>query len=75
MSKGILEYDLTNADDEMAMKRAMKSTDMAMFIWELKHSFWRKWKHDDTNFNLDTYRESLGELLEEHNINIDELTE
>jgi hypothetical protein len=75
MSKGILEYDLTNADDEMAMKRAMKSTDMAMFIWELKHNFWRKWKHDDTNFNLDTYRESLGELLEEHNINIDELTE
>ena len=75
MSKGILEYDLTNADDEMAMKRAMKSTDMAMFIWELKHNFWRKWKHDDTNFNLDTYRESLGELLEDHNINIDELTE
>lgn len=75
MSKGILEYDLTNADDEMAMKRAMKSTDMAMFIWELKHNFWRKWKHDDTNFNLDTYRESLGELLEEHNIIIDELTE
>lgn len=75
MSKGILEYDLTNADDEMAMKRAMKSTDMAMFIWELKHNFWRKWKHDDTNFNLDTYRESLGELLEEHNINIDELTD
>ena len=74
MSKGILEYDLTNADDEMAMKRAMKSTDMAMFIWELKHNFWRKWKHDDTNFNLDTYRESLGELLEDHNINIDELT-
>jgi len=75
MSKGILEYDLTNADDEMAMKRAMKSTDMAMFIWELKHNFWRKWKHDDTNFNLDTYRESLGELLEDHNINIDELTD
>ena len=75
MSKGILEYDLTNADDEMPMKRAMKSTDMAMFIWELKHNFWRKWKHDDTNFNLDTYRESLGELLEEHNINIDELTD
>ena len=75
MSKGILEYDLTNADDEMAMKRAMKSTDMAMFIWELKHNFWRKWKHDDTNFNLDTYRESLGELVDEHNINIDELTE
>ena len=73
MSKGILEYDLTNADDEMAMKRAMKSTDMASFIWEPQHNFWRKWKHDETDFNLDTYREALGDLLDAHNINIDEL--
>jgi len=71
--KGILEFDLDNNDDEMAMKRAMKSTDMASFIWELQHNFWRKWKHDETDFNLDTYRESLSDLLDAHNINIDEL--
>tara|TARA_R110002096_G_scaffold353470_1_gene546730 strand:- start:490 stop:717 length:228 start_codon:yes stop_codon:yes gene_type:complete len=73
MSKGIIEYNLDVREDEIAMKRAMKSTDMAMFIWELQHNFWRKWKHDDTDFNLDTYRESLGDLLDEYNINIDEL--
>lgn len=72
--KGTLEYDLNNIDDVMAMNKAMKATDMALFIWELKHNFWRKWKHDDKDFNLDTYREALHELLEEHNINIDELT-
>ena len=73
MSKGIIEYNLDVREDEIAMKRAMKSTDMVMFIWELQHNFWRKWKHDDTDFNLDTYRESLGDLLDEYNINIDEL--
>ena len=70
--KAIIKYNLDNNDDEMAMKRAMKSTDMA-FIWELQHNFWRKWKHDETDFNLDTYREALGDLLDAHNINIDEL--
>lgn len=71
--KGIIKYDLDSIDDEMAMKRAMKSADMAMFIWQLEHNFWRKWKHDDTDFNLETYREALNELLIEFDINIDEL--
>lgn len=75
MSKGILEYDLNNRDEEMAMKRAMKSADMAMFIWELQHNFLRKWKHDDSDFNLETYREALSDLLDEYNINMDELTD
>jgi len=74
MSKGIIEYDLSDPDDEKAMKRAMKATDMASFIWELKHNFWRQWKHDETDFNLDNYKQALSDLLWEHNINIDELT-
>jgi hypothetical protein len=73
MSKTIIEYS-DSVDDQMELKRVMKATDMAMFIWELKHNFWRKWKHDDSDFNLETYREALGELLDEYNINPDELT-
>jgi hypothetical protein len=73
MSKGILEFDLDNKDDELAMRRAMKSSEMAMFIWELKHNFWRQWKHDETDFNLETYKEALADLLDEHSINVDEL--
>ena len=46
---------------------------MAMFIWELKHNFWRQWKHDETDFNLETYKEALADLLDEHSINVDEL--
>jgi len=73
MSKGILEYDLANRDEEMAMRRALKSSDMAMFIWELQHNFWKEWKHDETDFNLETYRKALGDLLDVHSINVDEL--
>ena len=71
--KATIEYDLSAADDVMAMKQSMKSSDMAIFIWELKHNFWRKWKHDDSEFNLETYKEALNELLDEYNINPDEL--
>lgn len=73
--KGILEFDLDDRDDEMAMKRAMKSSDMASFIWELKHNFWREWKHDDSDFNLETCREALNGLLDDYNIHPEELTD
>ena len=73
MSKATIKYDLSNADDVMELKQSMQANDMATFIWELKNNFWRKWKHDDSDFNLETYREALSELLDEHNINPEEL--
>jgi len=71
--KATLEFDFENEDDQAEHLRCVKSSDMACFIWELKHNFWRKWKHDETDFNLDNYKEALSELLESYNINIDEL--
>jgi hypothetical protein len=71
--KAILEFDLDNPDHKMEHLRCIKSTDMALFISELNHNFWRKWKHDETDFNLDNYKEALGDLMEEYNININEL--
>ena len=73
--KATLEFDLDNHDDKMEYLRCIKSTGMAAFIWELKHNFWRKWKHDETDFNLDNYKDALCDLMEEYNINIDELVE
>jgi len=73
--KAILEFDLENPEDRMSHLRCVKSSDMAGFIWELKHNFWRKWKHDETDFNLYNYKEALYELMEEYDINSDELTE
>ena len=73
--KAILEFDLNDPEDNQRHLRCVHSTDMASFIWELQHNFWRKWKHDETDFNLDTYREALGDLLDAHNIDIDNLIE
>jgi len=71
--KAILKFDLDNPEDRKEHMRCMKSSDMASFIWELKNNFWRKWKYDDSEFNLDNYKDALCELLQEHNVNIDEL--
>ena len=38
MAKGILEYDLNEPDDIMAHKRAAKSLDMALALWDITHN-------------------------------------
>ncbi len=38
MAKGILEFDLNDADDNMAHKRAVKSLDMALALWDITHN-------------------------------------
>ena len=71
--KAILEFDLDNPDDLMNYKRCVNVTEMACFIWELKHNFWRKWKHDDSDFNLETFIKSLDELMDAYDVNVEEL--
>jgi hypothetical protein len=73
--KATITFNLDDTEDRMAHMRCVNSLNMALFIWELKHNFWRKWKHDETDFNLDSYKEALAELLEEHNVNIETLLE
>lgn len=70
--KAILEFDLDNPDDIESHLRCVNADKMAEFIWELQHNFWREWKHDDSEFNLETYKEALSKMLEEYNINPDE---
>lgn len=62
-----------STSDPMEIKRLAKASDMAMFIWELVHNGWRKFK--ETPYEYEPAWERIHELLEEHNINIDELTE
>jgi hypothetical protein len=38
MAKATLEFDLTDPDDRVEHLRAVKSTDMALFIWELLYN-------------------------------------
>jgi len=71
--KATLEFNTEDPEESIELLRAVKANDMAMFIWELHHNFWRKWKHDETDFNLNNYREELSELLTEYHIDTDEL--
>jgi len=73
--KAILKFDLDNAEDRVEHLKCVNATNMASFIWELKHNFWRQWKHDETDFTLDEYKEALHELMRKHSIDIDALIE
>jgi len=59
------------SDDIIEIKRLSKSDDMASFIWELVHNGWRDFKHTDYDYTKSW--DKIRELLEEHNINIDDL--
>jgi hypothetical protein len=58
-------------DDPKEILQLSKASDMAAFIWELKHNGWRVFK--DTNYDYFPAWERINELLEEHGINADEL--
>ena len=82
MSKATIEYDLENPEDEMALKRAMASTKMAIAIFELKHNLRKKvnW-HVENNIEehnkeakYQTMEYILDQVMEElEDINIDEI--
>ena len=53
------------------IKRLTKSTDMALFIWQLVHNGWRDFKH--TDYDYEKAWNKIHELLDEYNIDIDDL--
>jgi len=77
--KAQLNFDLENLDDEMEIKRCLKSTEMALVLWELVHNSKKslEWKMEADTINrydaLDMVFERISELLEEYDINIDKL--
>jgi hypothetical protein len=79
MAKGILEYDLNEPDDIMAHKRAAKSLDMALALWDITHNTKKsiEWslegKELDKYEALDLVYERIYEILEDHNIKLDDL--
>lgn len=63
-------------DEVREAKMLVKAGDMASLLWEIKHNFWRKWKHkSDEEFTLEDYREELCDIYHEHGIDIDDLFE
>ena len=84
MAKAILEFDLTDGDDRMEHLRAIKSTDLALVIWQLvyntKKDIIRELEAEefkggvDHDYDLlDKVFEKIRELIDEHGIIIDDL--
>jgi hypothetical protein len=78
MAKAILEFDLNEPDDKEAHKRAVKALDMAIALWDIEQYLRAETKYNeeltqDAYDALATAREKFYQILNEHNINMDEI--
>jgi hypothetical protein len=79
MAEAILKYDLNDSDDAMAHMRAVKSLDMALALWDITHNTKKniEWFLESKELNkyevLDLVYERIYEILDEHNIKLDDL--
>ena len=79
MAEAILKYDLNDTDDAMAHMRAVKSLDMALALWDITHNTKKSLEWSMEGKELDKYEvldivyEKIYEILEEHNIKMDDL--
>ena len=63
---------IVKTKNQQEAKRLAKADDMAAFIWQLVHNGWREFKH--TDYDYEPAWDKIRELLDEHNIDIDDLT-
>jgi len=73
--KAILEFNLTDPDDNVAHLRCIKATDMAIALWQIR--MLRKeleWMEDNKDLTTENVMSKIFEILDDHNVNTDELT-
>jgi hypothetical protein len=79
MAEATLKFDLNDPDDIIAHKRAVKSLDMAMALWEITHNTKKglEWSLEGKDIDkydvLELVFEKIYEILDDNNINTDEL--
>ena len=79
MAKAKIEYDLNDVDDQYAHKRAIKSLDMALVLWELTHNTKKglEWSMEGKDMDkydaLEMVFEKIYEIMSEHNVDLDDL--
>lgn len=70
-----IRINTDNENEEQVLKCLAKSSDMANCLWQLKHNFWRQWKHCEETLSINDLNEKITELFEQHRIDIDDLWE
>jgi hypothetical protein len=79
MAEAILKYNLNDIDDAMAHMRAVKSLDMALVLWEILNNSKRMIERRMHETEMDKYEaldmvyERIYELIDEHNLKLDDL--
>ena len=76
MSKAVITWNLNDFDENQDFKRCIKSKDMAMLLWELKHNSYKICSHkasESKDSPEDYIFEHINELFEEFNVDIDDL--
>ena len=84
MAKATLEYNLDDHDDKMAHKRAVKSTDLALALWEIEMNLRKRlvreleskeFKNEDVEVYdvIDMCMENIINTIRDHNIDIEDL--
>ena len=84
MAKAILEFDLNDYDDNMAHKRAVKSTDLSLALWEIEMNLRKKLereleskelKNEDVEVYdvIDMCMENIMNTIRDHNIDVEDL--
>jgi hypothetical protein len=78
MPEATLKFDLNEPDDIQAHLRAVKSTDMALGLFEFGHNTkkgfeWSLDKYETKEDLLDAVYDKFWEILNEHDINLNKL--
>lgn len=78
--RATLTFDLNDPDDQQAHRRAIKSTDLALALWEIWHEAIKKTERAIESEEikcpfdaLDTIRVEIGDIMSQRGIVIDDL--
>ena len=83
MSKALLEFNLEDIDDQVAFKRATKSLDLTLALWDILQLRKKLEYHIEVNIDendpdakwdtRDYILEEIGAIFEKYNIDVEEL--
>lgn len=79
MTKAILKYDLKDSNEKQAFECAIKSMDLAMFVFQVMHNIPKRveWAVEQNELNametIEFYNEQINMELNHFGIDIDKL--
>lgn len=79
MAKAILEFDLTDPDDNVAHNRAVKALDLCLALWDIDQYLRAQTKYapddmpDEVYDALSKARDEFYSIMSEHTISLDNL--